>query len=252
MLISCPIFSGLVVYLILSFLLIPERISIPVGIIFSVLIFGLINYYQPKNLSAQKTSPASSVKLDKHLENNSEKSEYEDSDISSQGLYFILLYIVSLVIVAFGSHAYREIFLPWDQIYPWQIIQLTAAILISFFVPGYAIVSVLAPKDRLELLPRTLIAYVLSIFISGFTTYITASLGADFSTTSNTLLLINVLILVSFIALVFLARRDKSGKKGVKHLEGLLLPFSLSDNEKVLEEVGKLDKQNQLRDNCLC
>jgi MFS family permease len=236
-LVSCPIFSGLAVYLILSFLLIPERISIPVGILFSVLIFGLINYYQvPKNLSAQKTGPASSVTLDKYLGKNSGKGGYEDRDISRPGLFFILLYIVCLVIVAFGSHANREIFLPWDQISPLQIIQLTAAILISFFVPGYAIISILAPKDRLELLPRTLLAYVLSIFITGITTYVTASLGADFSTTSNIVLLIYALVFVSFIALVFLARRDKSRKKGVKHLDGLLLPLSFSITKRLYKK----------------
>lgn len=247
-LVSGPIFSGLVVYLILSFLLIPERISLPVAIIFSSLIFGLINYYRvPRKLSAQKTGPASVVTLDKYLENNFGVSEYEGDDFSSPGLFFILLYIISLVIVAFGSHANRELFLPWDQVNPLQIIQLTAAILISFFVPGYAIVSILASKNRLELLPKVLLAYTLSVFITGISTYITASFGADFTTTSNVLLVIYALIFILFVAFVFLGHKGEPRKKGVKYLGNLWLPFSsvsiVKSFYKLMKSIGQTSSE---------
>jgi hypothetical protein len=224
---SVAIFSGFVVYLILSFLLIPYRMSIPFGIIISFLIFGLFNYYSVlRNFSKQKAGPAFDGSLDKYLGTNSEKKDDGDRVSSLSNLCFILLYFVSLVIVAFGSHANRELFLPWDQVNPLQIIQLTAAILISFFVPGYAIVSILASKNRLELLPKVLLAYTLSIFITGISVYITASFGADFTTTSNVLLVIYALIFISFVTFVFLRHAGKPRKKGVIYLGNLWLPFS--------------------------
>jgi len=39
------IIAGLVIYSVLSYLLIPQRIIIPISIIMSMLIFGLIEYY---------------------------------------------------------------------------------------------------------------------------------------------------------------------------------------------------------------
>ena len=221
--------SGLIVYLILSFLLIPERILLPVSIIFSVLIFGLISYYYvPISFSSQKTNLTPTLKVDKDLESNSMGSRYEDNDISSTGSFFILLYIISIIIVVSGSHTNRELFLPWKQIDLLQIIQLAAAISISFFLPGYAIISILAPKNGLELLPRILLAYILSIFITGFTVYLTASLGAKFSTTSNILIVIQVLIFVSFISFVFFGHKDRLKKMGATHLDYSLSLTSLS------------------------
>jgi hypothetical protein len=180
-------------------------------------------------VSALRTGQEFTIPRNRRLNNSKRDGDkYGDRDSFLPGLFFILLYFVSLVIVAFGSHTNTDIFVPWEQIDPSQIVQLSAAILISFFVPGYAIVSILTPKNGLESLPKILLAYVLSIFITGFAIYLTASVGADFSTTSNILLLIYALILLSFIVVKFLAIRDNFRKKGVKHLEIILLPFSLT------------------------
>jgi hypothetical protein len=222
--------SGLVAYLILSFLFIPGRILLPIPIIFSVLTFGLINYYYVSINPSRKSSLEPDSSLDKYSENISEKSRYEDNDddISFTGPYFILLYIISIIVVVYSSHINRELYLPWEQISILQIIQLASAILISFFMPGYAIISILVPKNRLELLPRFLLAYILSIFITGFIVYLTASLGADFPTTSNILIVIQVLIFISYISFVFLERKDNSKRRGAKYLGYILLLTPLS------------------------
>jgi hypothetical protein len=168
--------------------------------------------------------------LYEYLENNSEKSGPNDNDneISSSGSFFIILYTISIIVIVFGSHTIREFFLTWEQIGLLQIIQLASATLISFFMPGYAIIGILTPKNRLELLPRILLAYILSIFITGFTVYLTASLGADFPTTSNILIVIQVLIFISFILFVFLGHKDKSKRRGAKYLDYSLLLTSSS------------------------
>ena len=211
--ISVAIFSGYLVYLILSRLLIPDRMSIPFGIIISFLIFGLINYYSAsRNFSAQKTSLASDGSLDKFLGIHSEKNgdDYKVSSLSN--LFFILLYAVSIVIVVFGPHSNREVFLPWDEISVAQLVQLTAAILISFFAPGYAIIGILTPTKKLPMLPRILLAYILSIFVIGITTYLTASLGFTFSSTGNIIIAMQMLIFTSYIAFLFLTNKCKKGK----------------------------------------
>jgi hypothetical protein len=222
--ISVAIFSGFLVYLILSRLLIPDRMSIPFGIIISFLIFGLINYYSAsRNFSAQKTSLASDGSLDKFIGIHSEKNGENDKNSSLSNLFFVLLYAVSIVIVVSGSHSNREVFLPWDEISVAQLVQLTASILISFFAPGYAIIGILTPTKKLLMLPRILLAYILSIFIIGITTYLTASLGYTFSSTGNIIIAIQALIFTFYIAFLFLTNRRKKVKKGFGGLSQIVL-----------------------------
>ena len=129
-------YSGFVVYLILSFLFVPEKISIPVSIIFVVLILGLFIYYSVSvNFFFKKTKPVSPDSTpDNYVKNDYETSANQDNDISPTGP-FLVLYTISIVIVVLGSYTNRELFIPWEQIGPLQIIQLASAMLISFFFP---------------------------------------------------------------------------------------------------------------------
>ena len=222
--ISVAIFSGLLVYLILSRLLVPDRMSIPFGVIISFLIFGLIRYYSvSRNFSAQKSSLASDGSLDKFLGIYSEKNGDNDKVSSLSNLFFILLYAVSIVIVVSGPHSNRDVFLPWDEISVAQLVHLTAAILISFFAPGYAVIGILTPTKKMPMLPRILLAYILSIFTIGITTYLTASLGFTFSSTGNIIIAIQVLIFTSYVAFLFLTNRRKKGKNGYARPSHILL-----------------------------
>ena len=49
--------------------------------------------------------------------------------------------------------------------------------MLFLFLPGYALINVVDRKHELGLLLKVLLAYILSMFVSGPVGYITASLG---------------------------------------------------------------------------
>ena len=159
-----PVFSSILIFLFLSYLMIPPRLVIPMVIIFAVLIFGLIRYYSG-NLTSVKPDKAS-----RNINNS------RDSHLWNK--LFICSYIILLSVVAYFSNTNTELFIPWEQVTAIQILQLTAAIALSLFFPGYAIVSILTQKVKwLPLLPKLLTAYIISFFIIGCTSYINAIVG---------------------------------------------------------------------------
>src|SRR5262245_8816666 len=121
-----PVFSSILIFLFLSYLMIPPRFVIPMVIIFGVLIFGLISYYSG-NLTSVKPDEAS-----RNINNS------RDSHLWNK--LFICSYIILLSVVAYFSNTNTELFIPWEQVTALQILQLTAAIALSLFFPGYAIV----------------------------------------------------------------------------------------------------------------
>ena len=208
-----PLISGIIVYFVLSSLVIPFRITGPISIIISVLIFGLANYY-------------SNEKANEHQYGNiRETTQYHKKSISN--IFFAGAYII-LIIFAFLSERNSEIFVHWEQITEVQIIRLVAAIILSLFAPGYALVTVLDRKHELRSLPRYLIAYLLSLFLTALTGYITASMGLAVSSINTLLGFIHVVILAQFVWMKILVDKD------------FVRSFNIPNTSKVLE----LIKQN--------
>ncbi len=111
------------------------------------------------------------------------------------------------VLVNSSSTANSELFINWDQITLSNLLDLIAAIAFSFFLPGYALVTLLNKKYKLTLLPKLLLAYLFSILISGLVGYISGSLGYAISNTSIFLIASYILIfLVSLSRLNVLSR----------------------------------------------
>ena len=205
----------------LHHLFIPERISVPIVIIMSILVFGLINYYRSSIVTETGKQDLESGKIfDRYIENN---NHINSTPAPKRHLFVLVVYIISLLIIAFGSNTDRELFVPWEQVSLLQIVQLTAATTIAFFAPGYAIIRILDEKKRFGLLARLLIAYLLSIFLTGFTTYFTASVGADFSLTRDVLILIYSCVLVAFIVCELAKKnRLKFNNINVQYYRGFL------------------------------
>src|SRR2546426_10087754 len=121
-LLSLPssVWVGLFVYAILSSMFTPLRITIPVSIIMSVLIFGLTNYYS--NKTNQSNSTVNKIAW----------------DTSSLNIVFVEAYVGLLIVSFLLPNHNSELFLPWQQFTAPQIIRLVSAIALSFFMPGYA------------------------------------------------------------------------------------------------------------------
>jgi hypothetical protein len=67
-----------------------------------------------------------------------------------------------------------------DNIEPIDLLQLFSGIMLCFFMPGYAIEFVITKKRKANPFLAVLLAYLLSMLITGATSYITA-LGFDYS-----------------------------------------------------------------------
>jgi hypothetical protein len=211
--------AGLAVYIILSYLLVPVRITIPLAIIISVLIFGLTKYYATNNIynnnnKSQKVltttinaattshsavlSNLNEVELKRRLQqremdqkeeinninrgvsivknNNNSSNNYTLSLFAN--FFFIVGYTACLLIVTayfFIFNPTNEIFVPWEQFTIVQIIELGASIALCFFLPGYALLSILFKDDQIRPLLKVILAYFLSILVTGLTGYIAVS-----------------------------------------------------------------------------
>jgi hypothetical protein len=204
--------SGFVIYFVFSYLLIPIRITVPASIIMSILVFGLIKYYgNEKRLSSSSTvntiqpNLSSLNKIEDDNDHILVKQQYNNgiedyhSNRSFSSLFFVSAYIILLVILSFFSTRSSEIFVAWDQFSPIKLPQLGAAVALSFFMPGYALVTILDRKHELEPILKTLLAYTFSILITGLTGYITASLGLATLNIRMFFIAIYLLILVVFV-----------------------------------------------------
>jgi hypothetical protein len=217
--------AGLAVYLILSYLFVPLRVTIPLAIIMSVLIFGLSKYYAANNNNydnykdkTRKVAPTTAkaakstystvpsnldnIELEKHslqqVIDQREENNYvnkRDSIISNKNsnnnyalsilsnLFFVVGYAACLLSVTayffIFNPSNEEIFVPWEQFTIIQIIELGASIALCFFLPGYALLSILFrdPDYHIRPLLKILLAYLLSILVTGLTGYTAASAG---------------------------------------------------------------------------
>jgi hypothetical protein len=101
-------------------------------------------------------------------------------------------------------------------------LQFAAALMVTTFAPGYVVISLLTPK--MQAAGKFVLSVITSIFITGLVTYIGSSIGLDFSTVTNLLILIYFLFWVlSVISL--LKMTNKKLESDLKYC-GLLIPFS--------------------------
>ena len=177
--------SGLSIYYILSYLLVPFGITFPISIIISILVFGLSKYYVENHKEDELHD----------LQFGEEKKSHEPK---LANVIFIGIFIVMLIIVSFPFNKNLQVFVPWEQITSIQVLKLVAATALSFFLPGYALVMMLDRKHALTLLPKALLAYLFSILISGLAGLISGALGYPVSDINIFIILAYVLILILF------------------------------------------------------
>jgi hypothetical protein len=194
----------------------PFRITLPLSIIISVLIFGLTKYYYAHK--GQTT-----------IRYNTQQIEKKSVESSIPNFVFIVIYIVLLgVLVNSSSNATSGLFIDWEKVSLIQIFYLTAAIAFSFFLPGYALVTLLNKKYKLRLLLKLLLAYLFSMLITGFGGYVGGSFGYTIS--NITILFIGTYILI----FLFYLKHVSAFNRGFYHVPSNLLHDTFRDFKETL------------------
>ena len=214
---------GLSVYFILSYLLFtPPTITIPLSIILSIMVFGLIRYYYEDYNDSRKKRFTTTYLSDNNHNKSPTKvlvSDQLQGTVSGKGkelpfqntnnnnvsnIVFVGIYIVLLAIVGVSNASNNpnvELFIPWEQLLAAvnKIIQLGAAIALSFFVPGYALVTMLNRSHVLKGVSRILLAYLFSMLITGLIEYVVSS-TVEFAAAdiSKIIIIVYAVILVLF------------------------------------------------------
>ena len=182
--------TGLSIYLVLASTQLLMDITILLCVMVSVIVYGLSNLYVGKNTV---TLPNKDVIIKK---NTNTKYRNEIPNILFLGLYLSILLIL---IIPYPSESNLELFVPWTALNLAEIMKLGASILMTFFLPGYAIVaSTFGSQLRLSLLLKVLLSYLLSMFIAGITVYSATILGFTISEANLILILMYFAIITIF------------------------------------------------------
>ncbi len=195
--------AGVVTYAVMSIFFIPIRITVPEAIIVSILVFGLTKYYGIPNAMELKVKNRRGIGSYQNNDNSIHYGIDDSNNIPITEILFVSIYVILLLIVSFFPHSNLVLYISWNELSLISLIQLGAAVALCFFFPGYAVISALDKSHKLRPLLRGLLAYIFSMFFSGFTGYLLASLGFPLSDMSSILIVIYALALLPFIAVLF-------------------------------------------------
>lgn len=192
--------SGLSVYYVLSYFLIPVKFVLPISILVSTLSFGLTMYYS-KGTSDKIDSAKDNVALTGQPESRIPNRDLINLEKYIPNLIFTLIYFIFLVLtLSFSKPNLDIVYTTWGSLELSNAIRLGIGIILVFFMPGYAIVSLLTKKVKLNSLLTVLFSYLSSMLISGLTIYISSLYSSSNISELRTLLIsINLTILLAFI-----------------------------------------------------
>ena len=197
--ISGTLITALSIYFVLSFLLIPSSLTIPMSISISLLSLGLIRYYTTSE--GKKYNTQSGNNDSKHeTGNKNDDNEIKISEYRSI-IIFVPLFLASLIICTFFSEPeVGLIFTSWKTIDVVGIIGLGAGIAISFFMPGYAVILLLTRRFNINPVLKILLAYLFSMLITGLTVYLTEIFFENnIFENKNLLLSVNAVLLIAVV-----------------------------------------------------
>ena len=197
--ISGILITALSIYFVLSFLLIPSSITIPMSISISLLTLGLIKYYTNSEDKKHYTQNGNNGSADE-LGNNNNNYEINISEYRSF-ITFVVLFLASLLVCTFFSNPeVGLIFKSWNTIDIIGIIGLGAGIAISFFMPGYAVILLLTRRFKPNPVLKILLAYLFSMLITGLTVYLTEIFFENnILENKNLLLAVNAVLLIAVV-----------------------------------------------------
>ena len=191
--------TGVSVFIVLSYLLIPSSITIPISISISLLSLGLIKYYTVSEGKNDNTQTGNNVP---DRESNEKGDQHETKIREPRSIIiFVFLFLASLIICTFFSNLeLRLIFKNWNTVDIIGIIGLVAGIAVSFFMPGYAVTLLLTKRIKTNPILKILLAYLFSMLITGLTIYLSEIFfDNDISENKNLLLGVNALLLIAVV-----------------------------------------------------
>jgi len=121
-------------------------------------------------------------------------------------LLFTLIYLFSLIICLVINPT-KSLFLPWSEIPPSNYIRIIAALLLAYFLPGYAILDMVDFNGEIVTPVKILLSYALSIFINSFLTFLYFLLKIDLFDRGFILLLASESALLIFYTLFSIVNR---------------------------------------------
>src|SRR6266487_3808600 len=195
--------AGIVTYFVMSIFFIPFRITVPETIVVSILVFGLTKYYGTPNQRQLQDKDREVNTSYQHSENSSHHGIDDSNNLPITEILFVIIYVTLLLITSFFPSSHLEIFIPWKELSMVSVIRLGVAVALCFFFPGYAIISALDKSHKLRPLLRGLLAYIFSMFFTGFTGYFLASFGFPLSDMGSIFIVMYALPLLAFIAVFF-------------------------------------------------
>jgi len=157
---------------VLSYFLTPPRITISVSIIISLIVFGLTWYYDTLRKYNNEIQKENSL-----LEDRQQDLQIRSVKLNSwqpPSVLFVTAFAASILISSFTNGQEFHVFRNWNEIGILGTIQLAAAIMLCFFIPGYALVDILSKKYTISGILAVLISYLISILITGLTGYISS------------------------------------------------------------------------------
>jgi hypothetical protein len=207
---------GILAYFILSILSTPIRISVPLSIFISILVFGLTAYYFNLLPDTREKRKLQSYHI----------SGFSNS-FTSMFVLFVCIYgiLLSTLVVTFVTN--QEVlmsYFPWGEITPIDIIKIANAIAFSFFLPGYGILLLMDKDGKLRFPVKLLLAYLISMLLVALPTYAGASFGYKMTEIE---LFVIMLYAVIFI-LLLLQRQLKNAGSALSNLRFVLNHESIS------------------------
>jgi len=200
------VLSALFVYSVLSYLLITPRITIPVSIITSILVFGLTRYYDSfRTLTDSNERQNENSMIENSHDNDVHVRNSKNENWQLSSVLFVTFFAILILISSFTNGQKFHIFINWNEIGILGIIQLGAAIMLCFFIPGYALVLVLSKKYKINRILQVLLSYLLSMLVTGLTAYI-SSISFDGAISESKHLFIAVYLTIMVFFLIYFLR----------------------------------------------
>jgi hypothetical protein len=124
--------TGISVFIVLSYLLVPWRITFPISIFMSSLSFGLVKYYY---ISSKNNVDIRYV--NNYSSNSSKRIDSDRNKIKSElyisNIIFVLVFLASLIIcLVFSKPDLAHVYTSWYAIGIIDLVTLGAGIILSF------------------------------------------------------------------------------------------------------------------------
>jgi len=178
-------------------LLVPQSIIIPFSLSMGVLSLGLIRYYSNSYEDIINTQNGNNHLGDNAKNNNQNRIRINANDFNSITI-FVFVFFAAIVICAFFSiPEVDHVFKNWYVMGIKEVVGLGAGIILTFFLPGYAVLLLLTRNYTINPVLKVLLAYLLSMLITGLTVYLSEMFFENNVSENKTLILgIYVFLLV--------------------------------------------------------